>query len=259
VRLLKWVLARIDRPRADGVVIAVALVLSLPSLFSPLFIDEYVQAVRWKAGLGSFLNNCFVFGSPAINRQEIEHTHGVWWTAPDFKVAFWRPLSAATHAIDLSLWPGNAVLMHAHTLLWFLLLLLALRALYRRFLTPGVASVALALYAWDDARGMLLSWIANRAALIAGLFGICTLLAHDKWRREGWRAGAWIAPVLFALGLLSGEMALATAGFLFGYALSVDKGPIARRLVRLAPYALIVVAWQAFYFAFGYGTQASGS
>jgi hypothetical protein len=252
-------MALLGRPKAGAAVIAIALLLSLPSLFSPLFIDEYVQAARWKAGLGSFLNNCFVFGAPAINRQEIEHTHGVWWTAPDFKIAFWRPLSAATHAVDLSLWPGNPVLMHLHTLLWFLGLLLALHALYRRFLTPGVASVALALYAWDDARGMLLSWIANRAALIAGLFGVCTLLAYDKWRRDEWHAGAWLAPALLAVGLLSGEMALATTGFLFGYALCIDKGPIARRLVRLAPYALIVVAWQAFYFAFGYGTQASGS
>ncbi len=251
-------MVRFDRPRAAGAVIAIAMVLSLPSLFSPLFIDEYVQAARWKAGLGSFLNNCFVFGTPAINRWEMEHTHGVWWTAPDFKVAFWRPISAVTHAIDLSLWPGNSVLMHLHTLLWFLLLLLALRALYRRFLEPAVASVALALYAWDDARGMLLSWIANRAALLAALFGVCALLAYDKRRRDGWRAGAWLAPVAFAVGLLCSEMAVATTAFLFGYALCVDKGPIARRLGRLAPFALVGVAWQAFYFAFGYGTQASG-
>lgn len=258
MRFLKWVMARLDRPGAARAVIALAIVLCLPSLLSPLFIDEYVQAARWKAGLGSFLNSCFVFGTPALNRQEMEHTHGAWWTAPDFKVAFWRPLSAATHAVDLSLWPGNSVLMHVHTLLWLAALLLALNALYRRFLSPGVATVALALYAWDDARGMLLSWIANRAALIAALCGVCTLLAYDRWRRDRWRAGAWIAPVLFALGLLSSEMALATTGFLLGYALWVDSGPLAGRVLRLAPYALIVAAWQAFYLALGYGTQASG-
>ena len=43
-------------------VIAIAVVLVLPSLFSGFFIDEYIQAVRWKAvldtqqGIVDFLN-----------------------------------------------------------------------------------------------------------------------------------------------------------------------------------------------------------
>lgn len=260
MRLLKWFMARLSAPRAGRIVIATALVLALPALLSPLFIDEYVQAIKWRAeGIGSFLNDCFVFATPAGNRAEMEHGYGAWWTAPDFKVAFWRPLSAATHAIDLSLWPGNAALMHAHTLLWFAALLAALHALYRRVLAPRVATLALALYAWDDARGMVLSWIANRHALIAGLFGISAIIVHDKWRRDGWKPGVWLAPLLLALGLLSSEMALATTGFLLGHALFLDKGTAPRRMARLAPYAAVVIAWQAAWFALGNGTQASGS
>jgi hypothetical protein len=259
MRFLKWIMARLGGPRAGRAVIALAVVLGLPSLFSPLFIDEYVQAVKWKAaGVVRFLNDCFVFATPAGNQAEMEHGYGAWWTAPDFKVAFWRPVSAATHAIDHALWPGNAVLMHVHTLLWFLALLLAVQALYRRFLAPGIATLALALYAWDDARGMVLSWIANRHALIAGLFGASVLVAHDKWRRDGWKPGAWLGPVLLVLGLLSSEMALATMGFLFGYALFLDKGTAMRRMARLWPHAVVVLAWQALWLALGNGTQASG-
>ena len=149
--------------------------------------------------------------------------------------------------------------MHVHTLVWFLALLLALFSLYRRLLAPGVAILALALYAWDDARGGVLSWVANRSALIAGLFGICVLIAHDKWRRDGWRPGAWLAPLLLALGLLSGEMAIATTAFLFGHALFLDQGPLVRRMARLAPYLLVVIVWQAVCTAGGYGVEASGS
>jgi hypothetical protein len=260
MRFLKWVMARLSAPRAGQIVIAIALVLALPSLLSPLFIDEYVQAIKWRAeGIGSFLNDCFVFATPAGNQAEMEHGYGAWWTAPDFKVAFWRPVSAATHAIDLSLWPGNAPLMHLHTLLWFAALLVALHALYRRFLVPRVATLALALYAWDDARGMVLSWIANRHALIAGVFGISVIVVHDTWRRDAWRPGAWLGPALLAVGLLSSEMALATTGFLLGHALFLDRGTALRRMARLAPYVVVVVAWQAVWFALGNGAQASGS
>jgi hypothetical protein len=262
MRFLKWIVVRIGGPWAGHAVIGMALVLALPALRSPLFIDEYVQAAKWRAdqaSLGSFLNDCFVFGSAdqTANQRDLVEGLGAWWTAPDFKIAFWRPLSAVTHAIDLSLWPGNAVLMHVHTLLWFVVLLLYLNALLRRFLTPRVASLALALYAWDDARGQVLSWISKRNVLIAGVFGICTIIAYDKWRRDGWRLGAWLGPMLLAAGLLSAEMAIATTGFLFAHALWLDKGSLGRRIARLTPYLLVVVIWQAAYLAGGYGVQAS--
>jgi hypothetical protein len=267
MRFLNWVMRHLKGPWAGRVVIVIALALALPSIFSPFFIDEHVQAIKWKASQGqkgqpasgSILNDYFVFSDRKLNRQEMEQGLGAWWTAPDFQVAFWRPFSAASHVMDHILWPGNAVLMHLHTLLWFLALLIALNALYRRFLSPTVASLALVLYAWDDARGMLFSWIANRHALIAGFFGICVLIAYDKWRRDGWRPGAWLGPVLFALGLLAGEMGLATTAFLFGYAFCLDKGVLVRRMARLLPYLLVVVVWQVIYSVAGYGVEASGS
>jgi hypothetical protein len=267
MRYLKWLLDRLRGRRAGQVVIAVALLLALPSLLSPLSMDEYVQAIRWQSavehptggGVPRFLNDCFVFasGDEMANRQEIQDGLGAWWPAPDFKVAFWRPLSAATFAPDHALWQGNAVLMHLHTLVWFAALLLALNALYRRFLPSPVATLALALYAWDDARGHVLSWVANRNALVAGVFGVLALIAYDRWRRDGWRPGAWLAPAALAGALLSAEMGLATAGFLFGYACFVDEGRLWQRLARLAPYVLVVVAWQVAYSTGAYGVSGS--
>ena len=263
MRFLIWLVRRLEARWATRAVIAVALVLSLPSLFAPLVADEHLQASRWRdrrGGIIGFLGDCFVFasGDLAEGRERMERL-GTWWAAPDFRVAFWRPLSAATHAIDLALWPGSAALMHAHTLLWLAVLLALLAALFRRLLPPRAAILALALYAWDDARGGLLSWVANRHALIAAVFCVGALLAYDRWRRDGWRHGAWLGPLLFAAGLLSSEMALATTGLLFGHALWIDReGPLARRLVRLAPYLLVVIAWQAIYSAKGYGVVGSG-
>jgi len=42
---------------------------------------------------------------------------GIWWAAVDSRNAFYRPLAAATHALDLRLWPDSAALMHLHALL----------------------------------------------------------------------------------------------------------------------------------------------
>jgi hypothetical protein len=118
--------------------------------------------------------------------------------------------------------------------------------------------LALALFAFDDARGFVVGFVSNRNALVAAVFGVCALIAYDCWRRDGWKAGAVLAPALLLVGLLSAEMAVATTAFLFAYALFVDSGAWRRRLARLVPCALVVVGWQLAYGAQGYGAAQSG-
>jgi hypothetical protein len=264
VRTYSWLLRRLEARRAGHVIIMLALLLGLPSMASPLVMDEYAQLIHFRASKRedgpSFLVTAFVFAQPESNRWEMEHGTGVWWTAPGLKIAFFRPLAAATQALDFSLWPRSPALMHVHTLLWFAALLAASRALFSRLLpSTWTANLALALYALDDARGQVLSWVANRHAIIGGLFGCLTWLVYDKWRRDGWGRGVWLGPVLFALALLSSEMALATSAYLLGYALFIDAGPLGRRLVRLWPYALVVISWQLMYSLSGFGVEGSGA
>ena len=255
-RLRSW----LERPHASRAILLVALLLGTPSLASPLVMDEYAQLLHFRAGACTFLRTAFVFAEPATRQRELEHGMGAWWAAPDLRIAFLRPLAAATQALDFTLWPRSVPLMHVHTLLWFAALLVAAGALFRRLLpTPAIANLALALYAWDDARGQILSWVANRHALLGGLLGCATLLCHDKWRRDAWRVGAVLGPALFGLSLLCSEMALATSGFLLGHALFVDMGRLTRRLLRLVSYACIALAWQLTYTWAGYGTQGSGA
>lgn len=268
MRCLHWLIQRLSKPRAYRWVIAVALGLTLPSLLAGLFIDEYVQLSKWQqtvgqrglGGIGEFLNDCYVFisGDPTLRARELKDEVGAWWAAPTLKVAFWRPLSAATLALDYALWPTSAARMHLQTLAWFMALLAALHGLYRRLLAPRVAALALALYAWDDARGIVLSWIAKRNAIIAALFGVCAILAYERWRRNGWRLGAWLAPVLLGCSLLASEMGIATTGFLFAFALTLDTGSLPRRLGRLLPHAFVVITWHVIYSQAGYGARAPG-
>lgn len=182
-----------------------------------------------------------------------------WWTTPRLRLAFWRPLAGATHAIDYALWPDNAVLMHAQSLVWFGLLIAATTLMYRRLMgATWVAGLAALLYALDDAHGLPAGWLANRNALLAALFGSLALLAHDSWRRHHQRGVAVLGPVLFALAMLAGETALGALAYLLAYALTLDPGTRRQRLASLVPYAGVAVAWMVVYRTGGYGTNGSG-
>jgi hypothetical protein len=241
--------------------IALALVLVSPSLGVGPMGDDYMQMARVDprlhvpgfayAPLDLF---AFVSGDPA--QRAVLREEGVfgWWMAPDFKLSFWRPLSSFTHVVDHWLWPRSSPLAHAQTLAWFAGLLVVIAALYRGLHAPWVAHLALALYALDDARGWVLGWTANRNVIVAAVFAFAALLAHDRARRRGWRPGVWLAPALYAMALQGGEAALAVTGYLLAHALFLDQGPLARRLLRLWPYAALSLAWLAVYRALGYGT-----
>jgi len=83
------------------------------------------------------------------------------------------------------------------------------------------------------------------------------LLCHDRWRREAWRKGPFLAMAALVMGLLSGEAALSVGGYLFAYALFVDESPLHRRWTALLPYAAVAAGWAAIYLHFGLGTRGS--
>ena len=245
--------------------IALALVLVSPCLVAGLVADDYIHILRLSpdAGMEGFDRaplDLFTFasGEEAQRRSLMEEGLFAWWTTEDFQLAFWRPLSSATHVLDHVLWPRSALLKHAHSMVWFGALLIVLALVYRRFHVPWVAHLALLLYALDDARGFVLSFVANRNALIAAVLALGALVAHDRWRRAGWTVGSWLAPVLLGLGLLAGESALAVTGYLFAHAVFLDTGSLWRRLSRLWPYAVVSVTWMTAYRLLGYGTRGSG-
>jgi hypothetical protein len=245
--------------------IVLALLLVSPSLGIGPMGDDYMHMARVDprlhgpgfayAPLDLFT---FVSGDPSQRAILLEEGIFGWWMAPDFRMSFWRPLSSLTHVLDHRLWPRSWVLAHAHSMVWFAALLTVLAVLYRRFHAPWIAHLALVLYAVDDARGWVLGWVANRNALVAATLAFACLVAHDRARRDGWRAGRWLAPALFGVALLGGESALGVTGYLVAHALLIDSGPLARRLGRLWPYATLAAAWLVAYKALGYGTRRGG-
>lgn len=243
--------------------IGLGVALAAPSLTTGTAADDWLQWLvargdRAIAGLPTSRFDLFSFAGhdPRTTPLLVDAGMFPWWTDPAVKLAFWRPLVSLTHVVDWTLWPRSGVAMHLQNLAWFALALAAVAAFYRRFIGGWAAGLATLLYSIDDAHAPAVAWIANRNAMVAVALSVPVLLAHDRWRARGWRAGAVVAPALLAVALLAGESSLAIAAYLAAYALFVDRAP--RALRSLLPYLAVIVAWRVVYHALGYGTAHSG-
>jgi hypothetical protein len=248
---------------------AAALLLTLPALGGGLVLDDHVLRLlaRNDPGIAGFHSNplflfSFTSGRVQDNRALIDTGALLpWWSDEHHLNAFFRPLSSLTHLLDFSLWPEHAWLMHLHSLAWFAALLLVAAHVYRRLAAPGsiVAMLAFALFALDGAHGMTVAWIANRNALVAATLALPALSAHHRWLADGFRPGAYLGPLCFALGLCGGETAVAVLGYLLAYTLVMDRSPLARRALHLGPYLLLMLAWRAAFAWLGLGSAGSGA
>jgi hypothetical protein len=243
-----------------------AVVLTSTSLTVGLVVDDYFhRAVLLGSRIfGDFLDSpmdifCFLDGDPERTSRMVDLGFLPWWTCAGIKASFWRPLTVFTHWLDYHLWPEHPVLMHLHSLAWFAVAVALVTLLYRRFMpSVGLAGLAGLLYAIDDGHGMPVGFLANRNALLAVVFGVLALIAHDRWRREHWRAGAVLGPLLLALSLVSKEAGIATCAYLAAHALFFDRAGLRSRCLALVPYACVVIAWRAVWEYLGYGLAYSG-
>jgi len=182
-----------------------------------------------------------------------------WWSDPELKIGFYRPLSSLLHRLDYALWAQHSELMYVHGLLWLLLLLVLVQRLYARFeVRAGAATLAAWLYALNDANGAVVSWLSNRNALVAASGVVATLLWHDRARREQHGPSRWLAPAGLALASFAGELGLSAWAYLIAHALCFERAPLAKRCAVLWPYALVTLGWACAYVASGAGTQGSG-
>ena len=243
-----------------------AILFTLPSLKAGWLVDDYHHKLLMSdyEGVVKFLESPldmfnFLDGDPEHARPRIDYGILPWWTYDKIKGSFWKPLASITHWLDYVLWPEKPLLMHAHSVVLYGALAMAVAFLYRRFATiVWAAGLAAILYVVDDARGTTVGWLANRNAILAVLFGVLTVIVYDRWRREGWRAGMLLGPVLLVLSLLSAEAGIATCAYLGAYALCIDRDRFARRFSALIPYVAVVIVWRILWTYLGYGVAHIG-
>ncbi|MBN1653724.1 MAG: hypothetical protein JXA30_08110 [Deltaproteobacteria bacterium] len=258
----------LEHPRLPYRLALVSILLTAPSLWVGFHLDDNVgrfllagvadpTAKQLLEAYGSPYG--IANGKPASNLWQIEHGFAPFWTYEKLLISLWRPLSEFTHRIDFYLTPDSSFEMHAHGLLWFAALVIAVTALYRKLMgVTTVAGVASLLFAIDHTHGFTVGYMANRNATIALFFGALTLYFHDHWRTKESKKAALLAPMFFLCGLLSGESAVAIFGYLTAYTVFLDFGSLRRRITGLLPSLAVLSLWQVYYSSAGYGARGSG-
>jgi hypothetical protein len=260
-RFIRWLAAR----GLAGKLALIATVLSAPCLFIGFYLDDYIGRYVWSDLPGAHALNRIIEGgytlangSPADNHWQVEQGWAPWWIYDHLLVRLYRPMSLATHLLDAKLWLHSATMMHAHSLLWLAVLVLAATRMYRTALGPVVGGFAALLFAVDHTHGFVVGYIANRHALIAGALSMLCLELFIRSRLRRDPRAALLAPAVYVLALLAGEASLAITGYLFAYALFADRGPLSKRALAFAPYFVITVVWRGLYNLTQHGASGSG-
>ncbi|MFL5352771.1 hypothetical protein [Archangium sp.] len=249
-------------PRVLWLSLLAALVLSLPTVWVGFVSDDYIHLLILEGhdAMGS-PSDLFRFagGDAGHLRRLMDHGPYPWWTLPELKLAFWRPLSSALANLDYHLFGRDPVGGHLHSLAWYLGMVALFGALLRRFLPGRLGALALLLFSIDGAHFMVAGWIANRNALVASVPALFGLWMHLEWRE---RHRTWALPLSLAglaVGLMGGETALGVFAYVLAYELLGEKGGVKERLRAIAPAALLGLIYLGMYKLRGFGAYGSGS
>lgn len=250
--------------RGTKAAVWVGVLASLPALFSGFFHDDFLQRLSLEGAMpgyepGPFRLYDFTWGGAPQVAQMIARGELPWFTDPGLGLRFFRPISSLTLAIDAWVTGRNAIAAHVHSVAWFVLLAVTVAALYRRWLGAREAAWASFVYALAGFHAMTTAWLSARHAVIGGAFAALALLAHARWRDEGWRPGAWLGPLALAAGLCSSEVALGALAF-WACDEAFARRDEARDRVRAAlPAFAIAGAYLVFYAVGHYGTHEGGA
>lgn len=241
---------------------ALAMALTCSSLGSGLWSDDLFQAQHFSAWLNGGQRpwwDMFYLQDGAPQRRFGGITP--WWTSDTLRVRFFRPVTALTHLLDYCLWPDRPAMMHAHSVVWFGLLIVVVGRLFRRLEPdPRVACLATLFFATTWVHATTVGWLANRNAILAALFGVLALVmglrAADQ-PRSIWR---WcLAASLLVSSLLSAEVGISTLAFVAALAWRRREQGRALAWGPLLGGLVVVVAWRVGYQLMGFGALACGA
>ncbi len=135
-------------------------------------------------------------------------TRDLWGTTrlEALKSGYYRPMFLLSLAVDRALFGLSATAAHVHSLLWHLLVVVALHGLIRKLVTPAAAITAATLFALHPVNAEVLALVAARndsMAAAMSLFAIWLVSDREFDTKKALGAG-----LLFLGGLLSKESAV---------------------------------------------------
>lgn len=233
----------------------------IEALHAGLWADDYAQYAMVKGAyplprapwdLFSFLD-----GTQAEWQRAVDTGINTWWTHPQFRLRFLRPLPSLSVALDEALFGRAEVPRHLHSFLWFGLLLGTAALVFFSVLPPAAAAAATLFFALDESLTVPVLWLCNRNALMATSFALAALYFHVRWRAQPSRASRIASIAMFLLAVSCGEYALASFGYLLCFEL-VRPATNQERVRALAPVVLTTALFLALSAALGFGAAHSG-
>lgn len=251
----------LERPRFPLIAALIAVLLTLPSLWNGLNLDDNFSRIAFNDRAIPLFSTIyeaplrlFTLIDDANRKPWMDYGLLPWWTSERIQISFFRPIASMFQTLDHRLWQSHPFMMHLHSLFWFALLVFSISVYYRNiFRTPWVAGLAALLFAVDDAHGFTVGWLANRHSILGAFFVVIALLQFDRWNRRRNRTDLWIALLYYLCGLLSSEVAIATLGYLIAYLVFIDRGSAKIRIAGFAPFLVLTIVWRIVYRSLGYG------
>ncbi len=242
-------------------VLAIGLALRAPSLPSGFGMDDFAQLAMlegvYPADRPIWDLFSFSSGDPREVHTLMSRGSLAWWSHPQLKLSALRPTSSLLMWLDVQMFGHKAIWHHAHTLLWWALMLGSAALLLRRVLPTRWAALALLLYALDECHTYPIGWLANRNAIVSATFAFLALWAHVRHREDGWTRGRWVSALALALALSAGEYALCILPFFVLYELLSAPGDRRTRVRALLPMLGLFVVYVVIHRALGFGSFAS--
>lgn len=247
-----------------GVVILIACGVSLrvPYLEAGAASDDYMQYAildgRYPSPRAPLDLFNFAAGTPDDNAPLMRYGTLPWWTAPELRLSMLRPLSAALVWVDVTLFPDTPMARHAHSFLWWALMVGLVACLLAQCLPPLVAWMGVGLFVLEEGHNLPIGWLAHRGAIVAMCFGLAGLLLHTRARRRGERMTFVLGLMAFAVALASGEWTFPVFGYLIAYELLEAPGSLSTRIRWLVPAGLLASVFLVVRGVLGYGARGSG-
>ncbi|MCC6274715.1 MAG: hypothetical protein IT569_02555 [Leptospiraceae bacterium] len=201
----------------------------------------------------------FNFASGDRAENQIQKNRGTifWWSHPDVKLRFFRPLASLTYWIDFHVFRYDAFYWHIHSLIWWIFLILALYLLLREIFPLDIALLSLLLIALDDSSIMHTYWIAQRYATITTLFAVFSLLFYIQFRKTKSKQKALLSGISLLVSLLSGEYGLMIIAFMVFYDLFIQEGKLSEKFKFSYIYFLPALIYISTHIYMGYGVGNS--
>jgi hypothetical protein len=229
---------------------------------SGFFADDYAQLAMvdgtYPVPRAAYDLFTFSNGTPAEGERLMRSGFYPWWADPTVRVSMFRPLASLLTTLDFKLFGNQALAYHIHSAGWWLGLLLMVGFLYRRWLDPPRALLAFALYVCDEAHGIALGWICNRAALASTLLSLVSLWFYTQSRSTQRRRTLAAALLFYAVALGFGEYAVCALGYFLAYEWFHASEPLSQRARALAPLFGLAVCYIVVRALSGLSMQRSG-